>query len=142
MRKEDVKWNDALSALYGTQIDAQQGEVWQVYLRELNTTNAELTEAIEKASRCDLKPKEWRVTVTDLIRWVEALRKKKQADKADPRKVDVDSATRQFEKKAIELFEKGFSKEYLIDEAWALHGLTDQQINVIVRWIEKLGETK
>ena len=40
--------------------------------------------------------------------------------------------------KAIGLFTDGYSKEYLIDEAWGLHGLTDDEINGLVAWVEEL----
>ena len=144
MRKSDMKWNDALSALFGTVIDQNQGEVWQVYLRELNTTNAEIIEAIEKAVECDLKPKEWRVTVTDLIRWVKALRSKKRSEALNGSMDSKEMRIGLFKQKAIGLFTDGYSKEYLIDEAWGLHGLTDDEINGLVAWVEELtkGETK
>ena len=135
MRKSDLKWNDSLSALYGTSIDALQGEVWQVYLRELNTTNAEITEAIEMAVKCDLKPKEWRVTVTDLIRWVEALRKKNKAEATDPRKVTKEQTVSRFKAQATERMRSGEEKKHLIDDAWWLPGLSDDEVGEIIEWI-------
>ena len=141
MRKSDLSWYDALDALYGTKLDDHQIEVWQVYLRELKTNNAEMIEAIEKAAGCDLKPKEWRVTVTDLTRWVKALRSKRRADEADPRMIEKAKMIENFKVKARVLFADGFDKDYLIDEAWASHGLTDDEIKGIVAWIEEI-ETK
>ena len=70
----EIGWEDALEAMYGTQVSDKQVPVWEHYLREDNTNSAELVKAIELAANENPKPTEWRVTVRDLRFWLKGYR--------------------------------------------------------------------
>lgn len=86
-----IGWEEALEALYGTQISDKQVLVWEHYLKADNTNSAELVEAIGMAAEDNLKPVEWRVTVRDLRNWL----KRYRAIKASERNLAESKAKRQ-----------------------------------------------
>ena len=72
----DLKWYEALDAMYGANLSDKQIEVWQAYLRSANASNEELRGAIEMAAGESIKTEEWKVTVRDLTKWLKIYRKR------------------------------------------------------------------
>jgi len=87
----NIGWEEALEAMYGTQVSDKQVPIWEYYLKADNTNSAELVEAIEMAANENLKPVEWRVTVRDLRNWL----KRYRAIKASERNLAESDAKRQ-----------------------------------------------
>jgi hypothetical protein len=76
----NIGWEEALEAMYGTQVSDKQVPIWEHYLKADNTNSAELVEAIGMAAEDNLKPVEWRVTVRDLRIWLKRYRAIKIAE--------------------------------------------------------------
>ena len=77
----EIGWEDALEAMYGTQVSDKQVGVWEHYLREDSTNSAELVKAIDMAANEGIKPEEWRVTVRDLRKWLKIYRAQQNREK-------------------------------------------------------------
>ena len=103
-----IGWEEALEALYGTQISDKQVPVWEHYLKADNTNSAELVEAIGMAADDNLKPVEWRVTVRDLRNWLKRYRAIQYAER---NKADAESKKQAFIAQWREKLDRGVSQD-------------------------------
>ena len=134
----NLTWAEVLEARYATRLDARQVEVWEHFLKEINTNSAELTTAINMASNCDLRPAEWRCTVTDLIKWVKMTRAKSIRVKENGTRATPEETIKQFKENCIARLTDGSNIKLLIDEAWCLPGLLDSEVKEVIKWIKEM----
>ncbi len=72
---KNLNWWTVLEAHYGVNLSPSMQSVWEMYLKEHSITNHELCEIIEQASIRDITPRGYKVTVADLIHWVQMSRR-------------------------------------------------------------------
>ena len=69
-----ILWTNTLEAHYGVRLGAEQASVWEYYLKEFDVGNGDLVKVIEDASKRGIMPRGYRVTVADLINWIQRSR--------------------------------------------------------------------
>ena len=112
-----ITWTEALEAMYGHQLNPAQAKVWEHYLREMNTSSAEIVPAIEMAASENIKPAEWRVTVRDIRNWVRIYRKRQRASAdSDQNRSKVEAHIAE----SIGKLKRGVSKEDVYEVTYAL----------------------
>ena len=66
-----LKWWKVLEAHYGIKLEDEMRLIWETYLLKAGIKGTNLCLIIEEASMRGLLPRAYKVTVADLIAWVE-----------------------------------------------------------------------